>query len=286
MSKTNNFIIICICFKIQAYKLGSMFREVFNLLKKILLLFTGAIIIVGLTGCLGAQKDSMEDIGDDEIAPVSSIMLSAEEAQKINDKVPLYLYFIDSDTNKLRKEIRYVPMDEAKKSAENLATCVVTELINGPSKETGLKSTIPQGTALKNQVKIDKRTAILDLSKEFVDNHPGGKDMEELTIYSVCNSLTEIKEIDKVKFLIEGKAMKDFKGSFKFDAEFPRNDALIYKGGKAIENIGESQEDATVIEEIDEDASLEDITGEEINEVEEVISDDTGITDEEIELLE
>jgi len=32
-----------------------------------------------------------------------------------------------------------------------------------------------------------------------------------MTIYSVVNSLTELKEINKVKFLIEGKSSPDFK---------------------------------------------------------------------------
>lgn len=48
-----------------------------------------------------------------------------------------------------------------------------------------------------------------------------------MTIYSIVNSLTELKEISKVKFLIEGKSSADFKGNFRFNTEFPRSAQLI-----------------------------------------------------------
>ena len=196
--------------------------------KRICLFVTLFAVLFALTGCFSSKKDAFEELPDDELFPVSSIMLSEEDALKINDKVPLYLYFTDEGSKMLKREIRYIPMEEAKKSVENLASCIIAELIKGPTKETGLSGTIPEGTVL-NKVEIDKRVIILDLSKQFVDNHPGGKDLEELTIYSICNSLTELKEIEKVKFTIDGKEVKEFKGNFKFNAEFPRNEALISK---------------------------------------------------------
>ena len=65
------------------------------------------------------------------------------------------------------------------------------------------------------------------MTKEFVDNHPGGKEAEEMTIFSIVNTLTELKDIETVKFLINGKEQKEFKGNFRFDNEFPRNESLI-----------------------------------------------------------
>jgi len=72
-------------------------------------------------------------------------------------------------------------------------------LIKGP-KVAGLKPTIPEGTKLRSAIKIEGDVAIVDFTKEFRDNHPGGKAEERMTIYSVVNSLTELKEINKVKF--------------------------------------------------------------------------------------
>jgi len=181
-----------------------------------------------ITGCgllqkLGLQKDS------DELTPVSSIVMSEEEAKKLSDKVPVYLYFANEDNTKLKLEVRYIPMSEAKKSTSSLATAIVKELINGPADGSTLKATIPPGTQLRSPVKIESGVATVDFNKAFVEKHPGGKAAEQMTLFSIVNSLTELKDIQKVKFTIEGKSQKEFKGNFRFDAPFPRTTSLISK---------------------------------------------------------
>lgn len=189
-------------------------------------ILTCILIISMLTGCSALQKFGLKD--NDEVSPVSSIALSEVEAQQIANKAPIYLYFANEEGTKLKLEVRYIPMSEAKKTANEIASLIVKELINGP-KETGLKATVPPETKLRANVKIDGEVATVDLTKEFKEKHPGGKAAEQLTIYSIVNSLTELKEISKVKFKIEGKAVKEFKGNYKFDNEFPRSTSLISK---------------------------------------------------------
>jgi len=184
------------------------------------------MIISMLTGCSGLQKFGLKN--NDEVSPVSSIALSEAEAEQIANKAPIYLYFSNEEGTKLKLEVRYIPMSEAKKTANELASLIVKELINGP-KESGLKPTIPAETKLRSNVKIDGEVATVDLTKEFKEKHPGGKAEEQLTIYSIVNSLTELKEISKVKFKIDGKSVKEFKGNYKFDNEFPRSTSLISK---------------------------------------------------------
>ena len=79
-------------------------------------------------------------------------------------------------------------MDDAKQGTEQLASLLVKELVKGPS-NSELKATIPEGAALRSQVKVENRTATVDMTKEFVDNHPGGKEAEEMTIFSIVNTL-------------------------------------------------------------------------------------------------
>ena len=58
----------------------------------------------------------------------------------------------------------------------------------------------------------------LDLSKEFIDNHTGGQEQENKTVYSIVNTLTELNEVVSVKILINGRedqAFKDNKINFK-----------------------------------------------------------------------
>lgn len=194
-------------------------------MRKVLCIITASIMIVTmLSGCSVLQKLGLK--GDDELQPVSSVVMNEDEAMKLTDKMPISLYFATEDSAKLKLEVRYVDMKEAKKSVNNLAGLIVKELIAGP-KDSGLKATIPEGTQLLGNVAIDAKVATVNLSKEFVDKHPGGEAAARLTIYSLVNSLTEINEIEKVKFLVNGKSTEDFKGAYKLSSAFPRTVALI-----------------------------------------------------------
>lgn len=201
-------------------------------MRKLLSIILICIMIIAMfSGCGLLQKLGLQENNNDELTPVSSIVMNEDEAKKLTDMVPVHLYFANEDNTKLKLEIRYIKMSEAKKSVNNLATIIVKELINGPDSKSGLKATIPAGTKPGARIKIDaaNATATVDFSKEFVEKHPGGKIAEQLTIYSVVNSLTELKEIQKVKFTIAGKVTKEYKGNYQFDAPFPRAAALISK---------------------------------------------------------
>jgi germination protein M len=198
-------------------------------MRKIISIVLLGIFSLGIfTGCGIFHKKDRED-AEDEVSPVSSIVLNDEEAEVLAEKVPLYLYFSNPDSNKLKLEVRYIPKEEANKSTEELAGIIVNELIKGPSSKEGFEATIPSGSQLKAAITVKDGIATVNLSKEFIDNHPGGKDAEKKTIYSIVNSLTELKDIEKVKFLIEGEERAEFKGNFKFDAPFPRDTRLIGK---------------------------------------------------------
>ena len=57
--------------------------------------------------------------------------------------------------------------------------------------------------------------------EEFIDNHVGGAEMENATIYSIVNTMTNLTEINGVKILIEGEENKAFKDNLiKFDDPF------------------------------------------------------------------
>jgi germination protein M len=199
-------------------------------MRKLFCIVTACIIILSIfSGCSVLEKLGLRDSENDELRPVSSIVLNEDEARELADKMPVRLYFANEDNSKLLTEIRYIPMSEAKKSVNNLASVIVKELIKGPMENTGMKPTIPEGTKLRSPVNINAGIAVVDLTREFVDKHPGGKDAEQMSIYSIVNSLTELKEIQKVKFAVDGKERKDFKGGFKFDEPFPRSQSLISK---------------------------------------------------------
>jgi len=226
-----------------------------------ILLFT----ILLFAGCMKSQDKALKQLEEDEIRPASSIVITEEEARKLNEKLPVTLYFSNQEGTRLINEIHYISIEEAKQGTEQLASVLVKKLIKGPS-NSELKPTIPEGASLRSPVKVEGRTAIVDMTKEFVDNHQGGKDAEEITIFSVVNTLTELKDIETVKFLINGKEQKEFKGNFRFDNAFPRNEALIDRkvsytsmpsDGDSVTMQDENAEEASV-DEIYDDDILED----------------------------
>ncbi len=185
-------------------------------------------LLLTFSGCGILQKLGLQET-DDELHPVSSIVMGEDDAKKLTDKVPVHLYFANDDNTKLMKEIRYIPMSDAKQSTSHLASVIVKELINGSAKEKGYKATIPAGTKLRSPVAIKDGVATVDFSSEFKNKHPGGKDAEKMTIFSVVNSLTELKDIQKVKITINGKVEKEYMGNYQFDVPFARSAGLISK---------------------------------------------------------
>lgn len=206
-------------------------------------------LAVMLPGCGVLRGMGLQESRDDELRPVSSIIIGESEASKLTDKTPVRLYFANTDNTKLKLEIRYINLKDGKKNTSSLASMIINELIKGPSNEIAYKRTIPAEAKLHSPVSISGKVAAVDMSKEFKTKHPGGKDAEKMTIYSIVNSLTELEEIEKVKFTIEGKSQKEFMGNFRFDALFPRSAQLISKGtGDASVITGEDDADAVNLE--------------------------------------
>lgn len=76
-------------------------------------------------------------------------------------------------------------------------------LVQGPPEGSGLLPTVWPGTKVLG-VEVRNGLATINLSKEAV-GYGGGTTAEFLLVNSVVQTLTEIKEIDRVQFLIEGE---------------------------------------------------------------------------------
>ena len=70
----------------------------------------------------------------------------------------------------------------------------VDKLIEGPN-NAELSKTIPEGTKI-NKIELKGDTLYIDLSKEFIENHEGGEEKENATIYSIVNTMTNLTEIN------------------------------------------------------------------------------------------
>lgn len=62
----------------------------------------------------------------------------------------------------------------------------------------------PQGTRLL-RVTVHDGIAEVDFSRELVDNFPGGSTTEALIVESLCKTLAQFNDVEKVRVLVEGK---------------------------------------------------------------------------------
>ena len=135
--------------------------------------------------------------------------------------VNLTLYFADSTAEKVRPEIRNVPVDNAR-----TAWAALRELIAGPTK-AGLFPSIPSGTVVLD-LSIANGTCTVNFSREFIDNHGGGSAGELMTLASIVNTLTEFPSVKRVMILVEGKAGETL-GNILLDKPLERMPDLIGK---------------------------------------------------------
>lgn len=184
--------------------------------KKILFVLILIIIILGLVGCLIFKKiqENKEQNEITEYIPEQEIDVAGLRQTIVS------LYFNKKDTNTLIPEARRVDVKELTKDPY---TTLVKLLIEGPKNE-GLEKVIPEGTKI-NKIELKNGTIHLDLSKEFIENHKGGAEVESRTVYSIVNTLTQLNEVEAVKILIEGNEDACFKDNLmKFKDAFVKQE--------------------------------------------------------------
>lgn len=138
----------------------------------------------------------------------------------LGEKKYIKLYFSDKDAQSLVAESREI--DNTQK--DTLEMRVIKELLKGPV-NSSLVKTIPQETKILS-VETKEGVCFVNLSQDFIAKHPGGSAGEMMTIYSVVNSLTELEEVEKVQFLVEGQKMDVFI-HMVFNEPFVRDEGLI-----------------------------------------------------------
>ena len=138
-----------------------------------------------------------------------------------SETIDVCLYFPDTNALNLYKEVRNVPVID-----NSVEKTIVMELIKGPETDE-LASTIPAETKVIS-VETKEKICFVNLSNEFVKNHANGSTAEVYTVYSIVNSLTELKDIESVQFLVEGEKV-DVLRHMLLDAPYFRDESYIKK---------------------------------------------------------
>ena len=128
------------------------------------------------------------------------------------------LYFQNKESKELQIETRLIDSKELFKNPYNT---LIEMLLNGPD-STNLENCIPIDTKLISTV-LEGECLIVNLSKEFIEGAKENIEDKMNSIYSIVNTVTELKEVSSVKILIEGEEGKGFESDgIKFDNVFVR----------------------------------------------------------------
>lgn len=160
-------------------------KRIIAVIVLILIIVLGFIIYKNVS--IKNQEDEYQDyIPEEEI--------SDEQMRQTK----IILYFANNETGELETEIKVVDANTLIKNPEKQ---IMELLIKGPQ-SSNLKKLIPDGTIL-HDIKIENSCAIINVSNEFL-NYQNEEEKLKIT-NSIVNTLTNLKEIESVKFLINGE---------------------------------------------------------------------------------
>lgn len=166
------------------------------ILKVVIIIAT--ISILAILIILNFSTEVVENVENETvIEPEEEI---SEEQMR---QTAITLYFEDKESMQLVTEEKKV---DAKDLVDNPYLYIVNLLILGPNSEN-LQNPIPEGTKV-NKAELNGDCVTVDLSKDFF-NSSGTN-----AIYAIVNSLTELKEVNSVKFLIDGEEQDNMKEAF------------------------------------------------------------------------
>ncbi|MBR3516241.1 MAG: GerMN domain-containing protein, partial [Lachnospiraceae bacterium] len=139
------------------------------------------------------------------------------EGAEINayDTVALHLYFADETGTQLVETSQTV-MYNTNISMERL---VVEILISGPEGKE-MYPTVNPDTQILSVTDADG-VCYVNLSSEFMDTV--GNVTPEVTLYSIVNSLAELKDVHRVQFMINGDAQILYRELIDLGSSFSRN---------------------------------------------------------------
>lgn len=138
------------------------------------------------------------------------------------EKSELTLYFADAEGQGLVEEKREV-IHNSNTSMERL---VVEQLLEGPQTE-GCQATIPPDTKLLN-ISVTDNVCYVNFDGAFLNNSLGGR--EELPIYSIVNSLTQLTTVNRVQFSVNGSPTVMFRDVLSLDTLFEQNMDFVTGG--------------------------------------------------------
>ncbi|MCI7106793.1 MAG: GerMN domain-containing protein [Lachnospiraceae bacterium] len=145
-----------------------------------------------------------------------------------SQKTTLTLYFSNKEGNRLIPETREVHYS----SNISLEKLVMEQLMEGP-KKSGLQATIPTGTKLITITVVDS-VCYVNLDEMFLNQN---KEInEQVVLFSIVDSLTELPSIEKVQISINGDTSGKCRYTYDFATMYQADLSIVENGEERIES--------------------------------------------------
>lgn len=145
-----------------------------------------------------------------------------------SQKVTLTLYFADKKGKWLVPETREVHYS----SNTSLDKLVIKQLIEGP-KTKGLQATIPPGTKLITVTVVDN-VCYVNLDEVFLNQNQ--EITEQVVLYSIVNSLTELETVDKVQISVNGDTSGKVRYIYELAPMYEADSSVVLKEEEEVES--------------------------------------------------
>jgi germination protein M len=132
--------------------------------------------------------------------------------------IQVKLFVVAPSGRRLAAESQEIPLEP---SVQEQAAQVVELLLRR-------STAFPRGVKLREIFITSQGVAYVDLSQELVSNHPGGTSAEELTVFSLTNTLiTNFPAIKMVRLLVEGREIQTIAGHLDLTVPYGRAPAYL-----------------------------------------------------------
>lgn len=154
--------------------------------KKILIILIAVILLVIAIVTFVMSRTETEIVPEGEIENIDL------------RKTIISLYFQDKESKCLKIETRLI---DSKNLLKNPYKTLIEMLITGPENNM-FETVIPNGTRVIS-TDLSGNCLTINLSKEFLENS-GDAVQKSNSLYQIINTVTELTEVNSVKFLIDG----------------------------------------------------------------------------------
>ncbi len=205
--------------------------------KRVLGGFLAALCVAGAVGLGGCKKKETESSEALEGNPASSTVMTSAQADSLANALSVKLYYRSTGDNLIVAETALIEFGRHDIKVSKLAGDILVKLLEGPANKASMEGIIPEGAEVKS-VSLAKGTLKIDVNKAFVDGISEDADRAKLVVYSVVNTVTELKDVERVDFTCEGEAIGKLACGFEFKT-FERDLSMVRSSAATIGGIGD-----------------------------------------------